>query len=89
MKPWEALRAATAYGGEAWAGRSGELLGRVARGYLADVLIGDGDPVADISLLQDKSRILGVMKDGRFHRRPPLDGGRVLRVPQAGARDAA
>jgi imidazolonepropionase-like amidohydrolase len=27
MQPWEALRAATAYGGEAWAGSSGELLG--------------------------------------------------------------
>lgn len=78
MKPWEALRAATAYGGEAWAGDSGELLGRVKEGYLADLILVDGDPLADLTLLQDKRRILAVMKDGQFHRPPPLPaaGGR-------------
>jgi imidazolonepropionase-like amidohydrolase len=79
MKPWEALRAATAYGGEAWAGDSGELLGRVAKGYLADLLLVDGDPVADLSLLQDKDRILMVMKDGQYHRRPLLAEDTVVR----------
>ena len=71
MKPWEALRAATAYGGEAWAGASGELLGRVKEGYLADVLMIDGDPLADLTVLQDQRKIIAVMKDGQFHRRPP------------------
>ena len=80
MKPWEALRAATAYGGEAWAGDSGELLGRVAKGYLADLLLVDGDPLADLSLLQDRDRILMVMKDGRFHRHPALADGVVVRA---------
>ena len=80
MKPWEALRAATAYGGEAWAGDSGELLGRIAKGYLADLLLVDGDPLADLSLLQDRDRILMVMKDGRFHRRPALADGVVVRA---------
>lgn len=70
MQPWEALRAATAYGGEAWAGASGELLGRVKPGYLADLIVVDGDPVADIRVLQQRSRITAVMKDGSFHRRP-------------------
>ncbi|MBI5618295.1 MAG: amidohydrolase family protein [Gammaproteobacteria bacterium] len=70
MKPWEALRAATAYGGEAWAGQGGELLGRIKTGYLADLLIVDGDPLADLTILQDRRRITAVMKDGRFHRRP-------------------
>lgn len=79
MKPWEALRAATAYGGEAWAGGSGELLGRIAKGYLADLLLVDGDPVADLSLLQDKARILMVMKDGATHRRPAMADGVVVR----------
>ncbi len=79
MKPWEALRAATAYGGEAWAGNSGELLGRVAKGYLADLLLVDGDPLADLSLLQDRDRILMVMKDGQYHRRPVLADGAVVR----------
>ena len=69
MQPWEALRAATAYGGQAWAGSSGEKLGRVEVGYLADILLIDGDPLADLSLLQDQRRILAVMKDGQFHRR--------------------
>ena len=69
MQPWEALRAATAYGGQAWAGSSGALLGRVKTGYLADLLLIDGDPLADLTLLQDQARIVAVMKDGQFHRR--------------------
>ncbi len=69
LQPWEALRAATAYGGEAWAGSSGELLGRIKAGYLADLLLVDGDPIKEITLLQDKNRIPGVMKGGVFHRR--------------------
>ena len=74
MQPWEALRAATAYGGEAWAGSSGELLGRIKAGYLADLLLLEGDPLQDLKLLQDLSRIRCVMKDGVFHRRG-LSGG--------------
>jgi imidazolonepropionase-like amidohydrolase len=82
MKPWEALRAATAWGGEAWAGSSGERLGRIKEGYLADLLLVDGDPVQDLALLLDRSRILAVMKDGCFHRAPPAPraSGRRSRV---------
>lgn len=69
--PWEALRAATAWGGEAWAGTSGDKLGRVAPGYLADLIVVDGDPLADITVLQERARITAVMKDGTFFRRPP------------------
>ena len=36
------------------------------------LLLVDGDPLADITVLQDKSRLLAVMKDGEFHRAPPL-----------------
>jgi cytosine/adenosine deaminase-related metal-dependent hydrolase len=43
-------------------------LGHVREGYLADLLLIDGDPLADITVLQDKARILAVMKDGEFHR---------------------
>jgi imidazolonepropionase-like amidohydrolase len=70
MQPFEALRAATAYGGEAWAGAGGELMGRIKAGYLADLLVVDGDPLSDLSILQDITRITAVMKDGQFHRRP-------------------
>ena len=60
--------AATALGGEAWAGKSGEKIGRIAPGYLADILLIDGNPLLDLSLLQDRSSILAIMKDGNFHK---------------------
>ena len=44
-------------------------IGKV-RGALADLLLIDGDPLADIRILQDKQRILAVMKDGEFYRAP-------------------
>ena len=68
FEPWETLRAATAYGGEAWVGKSGEKMGRVAPGYLADILLVDGNPLHDLSLLQDRSALLAIMKDGQFHK---------------------
>lgn len=71
MQPWEALRAATAYGGEAWAGAGSARLGRVRAGYLADLIAVDGNPLADITVLQERAKITLVMKDGGFHRRPP------------------
>jgi imidazolonepropionase-like amidohydrolase len=72
FEPWEVLRAATAYGGEAWVGKSGEKMGRVAPGYLADILLVDGNPLLDLSLLQDRTALLAIMKDGQFHK--PFQG---------------
>jgi imidazolonepropionase-like amidohydrolase len=69
FEPWEALRAATAYGGEAWAGDTGEKLGRVREGYLADLIVVDGNPLLDLSLLQDRRALLAIMKDGVLHKR--------------------
>lgn len=40
-------------------------VGELSAGQLADVIVVDGDPVGDIRLLQDKRRILHVIKDGR------------------------
>ena len=71
-EPWETLRAATAWGGEAWVGKSGEKMGRIAAGYLADILLVDGNPLADLSLLQDRQSLLAIMKDGQFHK--PFQG---------------
>ena len=68
FEPWEVLRAATAYGGEAWVGKSGEKMGRVAPGYLADILLVDGNPLLDLSLLQDRNSLLAIMKDGQFYK---------------------
>jgi imidazolonepropionase-like amidohydrolase len=69
FEPWEVLRAATAFGGEAWAGDTGEKLGRVREGYLADLILVDGNPLLDLSLLRHRHALLAIMKDGVFHKR--------------------
>lgn len=68
MTPMEALLSATTLGGQIM--MRGQELGQIREGYLADMLLIDGDPLADISILQDASRILAVMKDGVFHKSP-------------------
>jgi imidazolonepropionase-like amidohydrolase len=40
--------------------------GEVREGFLADLVLVDGDVSTDITLLQDPARRLAVMKDGRF-----------------------
>jgi imidazolonepropionase-like amidohydrolase len=71
----EAIQAATKYGGEIMG--MGSELGMIKEGYLADLLLVDGDPIADVRILQDKSRILAIMKDGKFHRAPKLNQQRL------------
>ncbi|MER7558955.1 amidohydrolase family protein [Nocardioides sp. NPDC126508] len=66
--PMEAILAATAQGGEIML-RPDEL-GKVQPGYLADLILVDGDPLADITILQDHDRLHYIMKDGRFHKQP-------------------
>ena len=68
FSPLEAIQAATQAGGELM-GEPGRL-GVIAEGAFADLLLVDGDPVADIALLQDRERLLAVMKDGAFHTAP-------------------
>ena len=75
MSTMEALLSATAWGGPMM--RMGKVLGYIREGYLADLLLIDGDPLADITVLQDKARILAVMKDGKFHRAPAVRGART------------
>ncbi len=41
-------------------------VGAIARGKLADLVVIDGNPLKNISLLRDRERILGVMQKGRF-----------------------
>jgi imidazolonepropionase-like amidohydrolase len=77
MSTMEALLSATAWGAPMM--RMGKVLGYIREGYLADILLVDGDPLADITVLQDKSRILAVMKDGQFHRAPPVQAARTTR----------
>lgn len=65
--PAEALTTATKLGGQIM--MMGDELGQVREGYLADLLLVDGDPTKDVKILQDKDRLLVVMKDGSFHKR--------------------
>jgi imidazolonepropionase-like amidohydrolase len=58
----EALVAATKVGAEAVG--YGGLTGTVERGKWADIILVDGDPLRDIKVLQDKSKITLVMKGG-------------------------
>ena len=74
MTPMEAIVSATRHGGAIMM-RAGEL-GQVKEGYLADLLLVDGDPVRDLAILADKKRILAVMKDGEFHRKLEADAAR-------------
>ncbi len=67
MSPMEAVVSATKLGGEIM-GMSDEL-GLIKNGYLADLLIIDGEPLEDISVLQDQEKISVIMKDGVFHKR--------------------
>ena len=62
----ETLVAATRLGGELM-GRRGEL-GIVKAGALADLLLVDGDPLADIAILQDRGALRIIMKDGVIYK---------------------
>ncbi len=63
MSPLEAITCATSNG--ALAMRMEGELGSVVEGQLADVLVIDGDPLADIRILQDRRRISEVISRGR------------------------
>jgi imidazolonepropionase-like amidohydrolase len=65
--PLEAIRAATEFGGQLM-GLSD--LGLVRPGYLADLILVDGDPSKDVSLLQHAERLKAIMKNGNFHKLP-------------------
>jgi imidazolonepropionase-like amidohydrolase len=75
--PMEALVAATRYGGQIMM-RPDEL-GQIKEGYLADLLLVDGDPIANIAILQDPARLLAIMKDGVFYKQPDIRSARTLR----------
>jgi imidazolonepropionase-like amidohydrolase len=64
MPPLDVIRWAT-INGAALMGRADDL-GTVTAGKLADLLVVDGDPAAEISVLADRARIPAIMKDGNF-----------------------
>jgi len=66
MSPMEAIVSATKLGGEIMG--QPESLGLVKDGYLADLLVVDGDPIADITVLQNHNKLKVIMKDGEFYK---------------------
>ncbi|MFI1032978.1 amidohydrolase family protein [Streptomyces sp. NPDC020951] len=64
--PAEALRAATRHGGQIM-GMEHEL-GLIRPGFLADLVLVDGDPLEEIGILQDRDRLAAIMKDGKLHK---------------------
>jgi len=75
--PMEAIRSTTLYGGAIM--QQGHELGAVKTGYLADLLLVDGDPLANLAILRDPKRLLAVMKDGVFAKAPPIASQREWR----------
>lgn len=83
LSPTEAIRCGTANG--AIALRMPGRVGTVEPGMLADLIVLDGDPVADITVLQDRSRLRHVVKGGievnldrPWPSRGPLPGEQVF-----------
>lgn len=68
FSPMDAILSATRLGGEIMM-REHEL-GQVKEGYIADLLLVDGDPLNDVSILTDADRLVAIMKDGEFHKEP-------------------
>ena len=62
LDPLVVLKCATQTGAEI-AGR-GDELGTLTKGKLGDILIVDGDVVEDITILQDRSKLLAVLQSG-------------------------
>jgi len=67
--PAQALVCATRNGGLAM--RDQGDLGTLEAGMLADMVLVDGNPLKDLSILTDKTRLAMVMKDGQIHSLSP------------------
>ena len=73
FSPMHAIMAATRLGGAIMG--MGDQLGQVRPGFLADLLLVDGDPLEDVAILQQRGRLKAIMKDGAFWKSP--NGGIV------------
>jgi imidazolonepropionase-like amidohydrolase len=63
FSPMEAIVAATKHGSELV--RMETEIGTIEPGKFADLLVVDGDPLEDIAIFQDRSKLAMVMKDGQ------------------------
>ena len=75
MTPMEAIVSTTRLGAEIM--MQGSELGQIKDGCLADILLVDGDPLSNLALLRDSRKILAVMKDGVFYKKPEIASART------------
>jgi len=66
MTPMQAIVAATKTASEC-VQMPGDI-GTLEAGKLADLLVVDGDPLSDISILEDRSKLLVIMQGGHAHK---------------------
>ena len=45
-------------------------------GFIPRTLLVDGDPLSNLGVLLDKTKLLAIMKDGVFHKEPEVRTGR-------------
>jgi imidazolonepropionase-like amidohydrolase len=66
FSPMEAIVAATQTGSEVLGLE--KMMGTLEKGKLADLIVVNGDPLKDISILQKKEKILAIMKEGHLYK---------------------
>lgn len=83
MTPAEALHAATGLGGQIM--QMPDELGQLKAGFLADIVLIDGNPLENLALLTDPARINLVMKDGVIYKdcTMPVPEQAALHLPGA------
>ncbi len=64
--PSEAMVCGTRYGGEIMG--MGDELGQVKEGFIADLLLVNGDPLQDLAIMADADKLLVIMKDGELYK---------------------
>jgi imidazolonepropionase-like amidohydrolase len=64
--PSEALQCGTRIGGQIMG--MGNELGQVKEGFIADLLLVDGDPLKDLSIMVPERNLLVIMKEGGLHK---------------------
>src|SRR5262249_22620858 len=67
-KPMDAIVAGTQLGAKAM--RMQDKIGTLEAGKYADLIVVDGNPLENISILEDRKNITHVMKGGEFFRQP-------------------
>jgi len=67
--PMDAILSATRMGGEIMG--MGDRIGQIRTGYLADLILVDGNPLANVALLQQREKMRAIMKNGEFWKAPP------------------